>query len=106
MVCEGPLTNHYVLHWALSNMEQIEGRASGTTFQEISKKNFRPMLALMPADDTLAAFEQQMSTIYDKITVNLKQSRALAAIRDALLPRLVSGELRVTDAKQVAERQL
>jgi type I restriction enzyme S subunit len=72
MVCEGPLTNHYVLHWALSNMEQIEGRASGTTFQEISKKNFRPMLALMPADDTLAAFEQQMSTIYDKITVNLK----------------------------------
>jgi type I restriction enzyme S subunit len=53
-------------------MEQIEGRASGTTFQEISKKNFRPMLALMPADDTLAAFEQQMSTIYDKITVNLK----------------------------------
>jgi type I restriction enzyme S subunit len=103
MVCEGPLTNHYVLHWALSNMEQIEGRASGTTFQEINKKNFRPMLALMPTDGTLAAFEQQMSAIYDKITANLQQSHVLAATRDALLPRLISGELRVSDAERVVE---
>ena len=101
MVCEGPLTNHYVLHWALSNMREIEGRASGTTFQEINKKNFRPMLALVPADGVLAAFEGQVSAIYDKITVNLEQSRTLAAIRDALLPRLISGELRVVEAERV-----
>jgi type I restriction enzyme S subunit len=99
MVCEGPLTNHYVLHWALNNMEQIEGRASGTTFQEISKKNFRPMLTLVPAGGALIAFEEQVSPLYDKITVNLQQTRALVAIRDALLPRLISGELRVPDAE-------
>ena len=100
IVCEGPLTNHYVLHWALSNMEEIQGRASGTTFQEISKKNFRPILALVPADRALAAFEEHVSALYDKLTVNLHQSRSLAAIRDALLPRLISGELRVPDAER------
>jgi len=106
MVCEGPLTNHYVLHWALNNMEQIEGRASGTTFQEISKKNFRPMLALIPDDGALATFEEQVSLLYDKITVNLHQSRTLAAIRDALLPKLISGELRVPDAGRMVEEVL
>jgi type I restriction enzyme S subunit len=99
MICEGPLTNHYVLHWTLSNMEQIEGRASGTTFQEISKKNFRPMLALVPTRAVLSAFEVQVAPLYDKVTANLQQSRTVTAIRDALLPRLISGELRVGEAE-------
>ncbi len=103
MVCEGPLTNNYVLHWALSNMEQIEGRASGTTFQEISKKNFRPMLALVPTRAVLSAFEAQVASLYDKVTANLQQSRTVAAIRDALLPRLISGELRVGEAGRMVE---
>ncbi len=106
MVCEGPLTNHYVLHWALNNLEQIKGRASGTTFQEISKKNFRPMLALVPAGNALVAFEEQVSPLYDKITVNLQQSRTLASIRDALLARLISGELWVPDAERMTEEAL
>ncbi len=98
MVCEGSLTNHYVLHWAVSNMEQIEGRASGTTFQEISKKSFRPMFALVPTSAVLSAFEAQVAPLYDKLTANLQESRTLAATRDALLPRLISGELRVGEA--------
>jgi type I restriction enzyme S subunit len=101
MICEESLTNHYVMHWALSNMGEIEGRASGTTFQEISKKNFRPMLVLVPKDSVLAAFEEQASSIYDKITVNLEQSRTLAGIRDTLLPRLISGELRISNADRM-----
>ncbi len=103
MVCEGPLTNHYVLYWAMDNMGQIEGRASGTTFQEISKKSFRPMLALVPTRAVLSAFEAQVAPLYDKATLNLQQSRTLAAIRDALLPRLISGELRVGEAERVLE---
>ncbi len=103
MVCEGPLTNNYVLHWTLSNMEQIEGRASGTTFQEISKKSFRPMLALVPADGALGTFEEKVSPLYDEIVVNLQQSRTLAAIRDALLPKLLSGEVRVKEAAEIVE---
>ncbi len=98
MVCEGSLTNHYVLHWAVSNMEQIEGRASGTTFQEISKKSFRPMFALVPTSAVLSAFEAQVAPLSDKLTANLQESRTLAATRDALLPRLISGELRVGEA--------
>ena len=48
MVCDGPLPPTYVLQWALSSMDAIHGRASGTTFPEISKKNFRPLPVVVP----------------------------------------------------------
>ncbi len=51
----------------------------------------------------LSAFEAQVAPLYDKLTANLQESRTLAATRDALLPRLISGELRVGEAvKQTA----
>ena len=41
LVCDGPLPPIFVLNWVYSSMEAIKARASGTTFPEISKKNFR-----------------------------------------------------------------
>lgn len=103
MICDGPLTNHYVLHWARVNAEQIKGRASGTTFQEISKKNFRPMLTLIPPHELLFVFEKQVTPLYGKISSNIQQSHTLAAIRDALLPKLLSGEVRVGQVEEIVE---
>jgi type I restriction enzyme S subunit len=103
---DGPLTNHYVLHWARVTMEQIKGRAGGTTFQEISKKNFRPIPVLVPSREVLAAFEAQVAPLYNKISANLRQSATLAAIRDILLPKLLSGEIRVREAEEIVEETL
>jgi type I restriction enzyme S subunit len=104
MICDGPLTNHYVLHWAASSIEEIEGRASGTTFQEISKQNFRPVLALVPSRAILSAFEAQITSLYDKMSANLEQSYSLAALRDSLMPKLISGDLRIPDAERIVKR--
>ena len=40
MVCDGPLPPTYVFNWAFTSMDTIKAHASGTTFPEISKKNF------------------------------------------------------------------
>ncbi|MEJ7872389.1 MAG: restriction endonuclease subunit S [Rubrobacteraceae bacterium] len=98
MLCDGPLTTHYVLHWTRISVEQIKGRAGGSTFPEISKKNFRTMLLLAPPDEVLSAFEKRVVPLYDKMSANLRQSSTLAAVRDALLPKLLSGETRVKEA--------
>jgi len=79
----------------MNNMGQIEGRASGTTFQEISKKNFRPMPALVPPEPVLSAFEARVSPLFGRMRTNLEQSRVLMALRDELLPLLISGVIRV-----------
>ncbi len=98
MLCNGSLTTHYMLHWTRINVEQIKGRAGGSTFPEISKKNFRTMLVLAPPRELLSAFEAQVVSLYGKMSANLRHSSTLTAVRDALLPKLLSGEVRVKEA--------
>jgi type I restriction enzyme S subunit len=91
--CNDRATNFFMLNWCQTNMAEIEGRATGTTFAEISKQNFRPIPVVLPPKELMAAFTAKVSTLYTQITANLQQSRALAALRDTLLPKLLSGEL-------------
>ena len=56
---------------------------------------------VVPADEVLHAFERNMQWLSDRITVNDAQSETLAVLRDTLLPRLLSGELRVREAESL-----
>lgn len=101
IVCDRELPNHYVLYWTRENMDVIMGRANGTTFLEISKANFRPIAVVIPTQDVLERFTNQVEVIHQQVVNNLRQSRTLTAIRDALLPKLMSGEIRVNEAEQL-----
>lgn len=96
----GKLTPLHMLFWCQANMENIKGRANGSTFMEISKKAFRPIPILVPSQATLAAFEDVASVLFERMVDNERQAQNLAAIRDALLPRLISGRLQTEEAQQ------
>jgi len=106
MVCDGPLPSHYTLQWARHNMDTIIGNANGTTFLEISKAHFRPIQVLVPSSSVLAAFVGRVDTLHRRVVCNLRESRTLAALRDALLPKLVSGEMWVGDGEQFVSEAL
>jgi type I restriction enzyme S subunit len=95
LVCGKTLPNYFVRLWVKNNMEAIEGRANGTTFMEISKTNFRPLPVIVPPPPVLAEFTRQVEPLHRRVVSNLQESRTLAALRDALLPKLLSGELRL-----------
>jgi type I restriction enzyme S subunit len=95
MKCDRSLPNFYVLHWARSNMDAIVGNANGTTFLEISKRNFRPLPVVVPPESLLRRFLDVAKSLHERVVVNLRDNIALAEMRDAVLPRLVSGHLRV-----------
>lgn len=95
MVCDGPLPPIYVLNWAFFSMDAIKARASGTTFPEISKKNFRPLPVVVPPNDVIAAYRQIVEPLYDLLTACVKENEQLAQMRDYLLPKLMSGRVRV-----------
>ncbi|WP_457673787.1 DUF559 domain-containing protein [Thiolapillus sp.] len=103
MICDGPLPNHYVFFWAKNNMDVIKGKAGGTTFAEISKKNFRPIPALLPSEKVLDAFANMARLLYLQLYENTVSCATLAKLRDTLLPKLISGELRVPDAEKLLE---
>ena len=97
MKCNDRASNFFMLNWCQTNMAEIESRATGTTFAEISKLNFRPIRVVLPPQELMAAFTSKVAPLYAQITANLHQSRTLAALRDTLLPKLLSGELSVTN---------
>jgi type I restriction enzyme S subunit len=74
--------------------------AEGTVFGSIGKKDFHAIPCVMPPRDLVAEFERRISPLDSRIEVNERQFRTLAALRDALLPKLISGELRVKDAER------
>jgi len=91
----GKLSPLYMLFWCQTNMDSIKGRANGSTFMEISKKAFRPIPALVPSQAVLDAFEPVTTQLFTRLVENEKQAQSLASIRDILLPRLISGQLRL-----------
>jgi type I restriction enzyme S subunit len=91
--CNDHASNFFMLNWCQTNMAEIESRATGTTFPEISKQNFRPIPVVLPPQELMAAFTAKVAPLYAKIHANLLQSRTLATLRDTLLPKLLSGEL-------------
>lgn len=86
----------YLYCWCKANMDKIVANANGSTFQEISKKNFRPITSAVPADRRIVAeFGQLTEPLFERLIAAARENRTLAETRDYLLPRLMSGEVRV-----------
>lgn len=97
MKCTGLLGTLFVLQWTLANVPKIKSYANGSTFQEISKKAFRPIKVAYPDNGLLDEFENIASTLHKRCVDLVKQNNRLTEMRDNLLPKLISGELRVED---------
>lgn len=76
-------------------MEDIKNVGNGSTFEEISKSNFRALAILIPPKHKLEEFDSIVLPIFGKIYSNQKQIHTLEKLRDTLLPKLMSGEVRV-----------
>ena len=98
MLPGGKLPPHYIYFWCKENIESIKGNANGSTFLEISKKAFRPLVALKPSNELLGEFIKRVELLFSRIVVGEKESVDLATLRDSLLPKLLSGELSVAEA--------
>jgi len=89
----------YAWAWCAAHMEMIRGNAGGSTFPEISKSVLRNLTMLRPSDAVLTAFETASEPLVSRMIAAVEEAATLADLRDALLPRLISGELRIRDAE-------
>ena len=67
----------------------------GTVFGSIGKTDFQQMEIVLPPEDLTEKFENESKPLNDKVIENCNQIKLLEAIRDTLLPKLMSGEVRV-----------
>lgn len=87
----------------MSSISDVFARfdAEGTVFGSIGKKDFHSIAHVKPPRDLVLAYGKLAAQPDDQIERNERESRSLAQLRDTLLPKLISGELRVSDAERI-----
>jgi len=92
----------YYLVWAIQQeIQQYEH--TGTVFGAINKKQFKALKTVEPKLAAVDLFETFVLPLDERIRLNVSESRTLSGLRDTLLPKLISGELRVGDAEKFME---
>jgi type I restriction enzyme S subunit len=88
----------------LNRQTEIEALGEGSTGQtELSRVVLGSVPVIFPSPQLISAYFDFAFIIQDKIERNDQTSVALASARDALLPKLISGEIRIPDAEKMLE---
>lgn len=91
---EGFSVEELYLFFSLTNIKSI---VTGAVQQKISQQNLKKVPAIIPSRDALSEFDNLIQPIFAHIRNLRDENTRLAEIRDALLPRLMSGDLDVSD---------
>jgi type I restriction enzyme S subunit len=100
---ESPFTLYCLVQ---SLMSTLVHAAHGSVFETITTSTFSGTRLLLPPSTLLMSCESVIETLFKRILVNTEMSLALSEIRDTLLPRLISGKLRIPAAEKMMETVL
>ena len=92
-------------YYTMQSLQKIFSRyeAEGTVFGSINKRDFQTLSQLSPPNEIIEVFERLVYPLDQSIENNENESRTLTQTRDTLLPKLLSGEIRVDDAAEMLE---
>lgn len=80
----------------------VEASETATTVIHLGKNDIDRFRVVVPSQTVLAAFSELMAPIYSRIVEGKQAASSLANLRDTLLPRLISGQLRLPEAEALA----
>jgi type I restriction enzyme, S subunit len=95
IICDKIVSNYFMFLWCRANIDIIENAGNGSVFQEISKASFKSLEFVIPPVEKLNYFNNEVDAVFNKIKSNNIQIRTLSQLRDTLLPKLMSGEVRI-----------
>lgn len=84
-------------------MHELKHRGGKAAIPGINQSDVKDLKLILPNEKILKRFEDITTPIVDEIFYNSKQAQILAKIRDALLPKLISGEIRLREAESIME---
>ena len=82
---------------------EIARNKQTTGLGHVTAQDLRRLKTVFPSDVVLQAFNRVVEPLFQSVYGNSCESRTLATLRDTLLPKLISGELRVRDAQRFIE---
>ena len=91
------LPSEYIYFWIRHKINDIIGWRTGGAQQHINKGNVENTFILLPEKETMSRYYNIVHQIFEQISVNCFQSQTLSSLRDSLLPKLMSGKIRVPE---------
>jgi type I restriction enzyme S subunit len=97
------LGQNFLFFWLSSDfaLEEMRVKGTGVAVPGLNSTQVKSLTILVPPPAITAAFEATIGPLVTRVLVSCNESRALASMRDFLLPKLISGELRVNEAERV-----
>lgn len=99
---KGEAGSTFVYLAAQNMVSTLKAMSHGSVFSTITRDTFHSITMAKPSPVILSAFESAASYLFDQIKANVLESCTLAETRDLLLPKLMSGEIRVAQAEKLA----
>jgi len=98
--------DRYLQYWLRSEVywDLVLARQSGSTRGNLNAKVLSQFPLVVPTNGVVRRFRTVVDSLRDNVVRNVRQSETLASLRDTLLPKLISGELRVDDVDKILER--
>ncbi|SHE89617.1 restriction endonuclease subunit S [Dysgonomonas macrotermitis] len=87
----------FIFYYLKANTSKIESQASGSTFKEASGTLINSLSIIRPPLKVIHNFNEIMTPIFFQQEKNEGENEKLSKLRDTLLPKLMSGELKITD---------
>ncbi len=96
--------NQFFVYFLIKNaVQELQSNTHGSVFDTITRNTFSSINAIYPPQKLGSVFNALVTPWLNKIKYNLLESETIAAVHDLLLPKLLSGELRVKDAHNIIE---
>ena len=100
-----PLSSEYIyLHLRQFDFSRLSSTSS--IADAVNSKTVRGIQILVPSKQVALAFQDHIRTVFARLKKNEQQAQTLTQLRDTLLPRLISGQLRLPEAEVLLEGTL
>ena len=86
-----------------AEIDALVHAAHGSVFDTVTTSTFTSSRVILPPRPLLKAFEERAAPLFARVLEATRETRALGVLRDTLLPKLISGELRVKEAERHVE---
>jgi type I restriction enzyme S subunit len=98
----------FIYGWLLQHLEHFREIAASkvTTMGHIQRHHLHDATVVVPTSEALQGLGELMQPLHERVIQSRLQMRTLAELRDTLLPRLISGKLRVPEAEKLVEAML
>lgn len=98
---KGPIGNSLVYLTAQHMVTQLQALAHGSVFSTITRQTFDAVYLTMANPEVIRSFEDVVGPFFERQKANSAESRTIATTREYLLPKLMSGKVRVRDAEKL-----